>query len=117
MKRVLIVDDAAFVRLHIRKILEGNGFDVVGEAIDGFEAIKQYEKLKPDIVTMDINMPEMDGVQALYEIKKQDPDAKVVMISALGHEVWVKKAMMFGAKGFIVKPFEGEYVLNTLKNV
>ena len=117
MKSVLIVDDAAFVRLSIRKVLEDNGFDVVGEAEDGLEAIKQYSKLKPDIVTMDINMPEMNGVQALCEIKKQDPDAKVVMISALGHEMWIRKAKTFGASGFIVKPFEVEDILNMLKNI
>lgn len=117
MKRVLIVDDAAYIRLSIRKILESSDFNVVGEAENGFEAIKKYEMLKPDIVTMDINMPGMDGVQTLYEIKKHDAEAKVVMISALGHEEWVRKAVRGGAKKFIVKPFNADYVLDTLKQL
>lgn len=117
MKRVLIVDDAAFMRVSLRRILEGNDFEVVGEAKNGLEAVSKYSILKPDIVTMDITMPDMDGVEALIEIKKQDPAAKVVMISALGQESWVKNAVMNGAKGFVVKPYKEEYVLDTLKRL
>lgn len=117
MKRVLIVDDAAFMRVCLRRILEGNDFEVVGEAKNGLEAVSKYCILKPDIVTMDITMPDMDGVEALIEIKKQDPAAKVVMISALGQESWVRNAVMNGAKGFVVKPYKEEYVLDTLKRL
>lgn len=117
MRRVLIVDDASFMRISLRRILEGNGFEVIGEACNGVEAIDKYIELKPDIVTMDITMPEMDGVDALTEIKRQDPTAKVVMISALGQESWVRRAIMLGAKGFVVKPYKEEYVLDTLKKL
>ncbi|MCB2297375.1 response regulator [Clostridium tagluense] len=117
MKRILIVDDACFMRLSLKRILEDNGFKVVGEAGNGLEAISQYNILKPDIVTMDITMPVMDGVEALIEIKKRDPAAKVVMISALGQESWVKKAVMSGAKGFVIKPYKEEYVLDTLNKL
>lgn len=117
MKRVLIVDDASFMRISLRTMLERNGFEVVGEAENGLEAINKYLTLKPDIVTMDITMPEMDGVQSLTEIKKHDPAAKIVMISALGQESWVKRAVMLGARGFVVKPFKEEYVVQTLSKV
>jgi two-component system chemotaxis response regulator CheY len=117
MKRILIVDDAAFLRLSLRTILERNGFEVIGEASNGLEAVDKYMTLKPDIVTMDITMPEMDGVEALTEIKKKDPAAKIVMISALGQESWVKKAVMLGARGFVVKPYKEEYVVETLKKL
>ena len=114
MKRVLIVDDASFMRISLRKILESNGFEVVGEAVNGLEAVNKYMILKPDIVTMDITMPEMNGVEALTQIKKQDPSAKVIMISALGQQSWVKKAIMLGAKGFVVKPFKEEIIMAAL---
>lgn len=117
MKRVLVVDDATFMRISLKTILERNGFEVVGEAANGLEAIEKYFILKPDIVTMDITMPEMDGVQALGEIKKQDPSAKIVMISALGQESWVKKAVMQGAKGFVIKPYKEDYVIQTLNKL
>ncbi|KZL92325.1 response regulator [Clostridium magnum] len=117
MKRILVVDDAAFMRLSLKTILQRNGFEVVGEASNGLEAISMYSVLKPDIVTMDITMPEMDGVEALTEIKKQDPSAKVVMISALGQESWVRRAIMLGAKGFVVKPYKEEYVIQTLSKL
>lgn len=117
MKKVLVVDDAAFMRMSLKNILDKNGFQVIGEAENGIEAVKKYLELKPDIVTMDITMPEMDGVQALEEIMKQDSNAKVVMISALGQESWVKKAIILGAKGFVVKPFKEDFVLQTLSKV
>lgn len=117
MKKVLIVDDAAFMRLALKNILDKNGFEVIGEATNGLEAINKYNALKPDIVTMDISMPDMDGVEALTEIMKFDPSAKIVMISALGHESWIRKAVMLGAKGFIVKPYKEDYVIEALSKI
>jgi two-component system chemotaxis response regulator CheY len=117
MKKVLVVDDAAFMRLSLRTILQRNEFEVVGEAANGSEAVNKYFTLKPDIVTMDITMPEMDGVEALTEIKKKDPSAKIVMISALGQESWVKKAIMLGASGFVVKPYKEEHIVQTLNKL
>ncbi|AWI05355.1 response regulator [Clostridium drakei] len=117
MKKILIVDDAMFMRVALKTMLEKNGYEVVGEAEDGADAISKYSILKPDIVTMDITMPKMDGVEALSEIKKKDPNCKIVMISALGQETWVKKAIIIGAKGFIVKPFKEEHVIKTLSKL
>ncbi|AKA68309.1 response regulator [Clostridium scatologenes] len=117
MKKILIVDDAMFMRVALKTMLENNGYEVVGEAEDGADAISKYSILKPDIVTMDITMPKMDGVEALSEIKKKDPNCKIVMISALGQETWVKKAIIIGAKGFIVKPFKEEHVIKTLSKL
>jgi Response regulator containing CheY-like receiver domain and AraC-type DNA-binding domain len=117
MKRVLIVDDAAFMRLSLKTILEKNGFQVVGEAVNGLEAVEKYFALKPDVVTMDITMPVKDGVEALGEIRSKDPTAKIVMISALGQDTWVKKAIMLGAKGFVVKPYKEDYVVQTLNKL
>ena len=117
MKRVLVVDDADFMRYTIKLILNKNGFNVVGEAGNGNEAINMYMELKPDIVTMDITMPEMSGLDALKNIMKLDSKAKVVMVSAMGQEVMVREAIMSGAKSFIIKPFKDEHVIKTLNNV
>ncbi|KRQ85813.1 Chemotaxis protein CheY [Caloramator mitchellensis] len=117
MKRVMVVDDAAFMRTAIKAILERNGFEVAGEAENGAAAVKKYMELLPDIVTMDITMPEMNGVEALKAIRKIDPNSKIVMISALGQESFVKEAVMSGAKGFIVKPFKEDYVVQTLSKL
>lgn len=117
MKKVLIVDDAAFMRLALKSILEQNGFEVVGEAENGALGIKKYKELKPDLVTMDITMPEMDGIEALKEIKSIDPNSKVVMISAVGQEANVRKSIVLGAKSFIVKPFKNEHVVKTLTKI
>lgn len=114
MRRVLIVDDAAFMRMLIKTILEKNGFQVVGEAENGAVAVSKYKELQPDIVTMDITMPEMDGIMALKEIRAIDPNAKVVMISAMGQETYVREAVKLGAKGFVVKPFKEDYIVQTL---
>ena len=117
MKRVLIVDDAAFMRLSLRNVLENNGFEVVGEAENGEEAMKRYLQLRPDIVTMDITMPEMDGVEALKAIRAKDSNAKIIMISAMGQEAHVKDAILNGAKGFIVKPWKEDFVIRTLNSI
>ena len=112
--RVLIVDDALFIRRTLKMILEQNGYEVVGEAENGLDGILKYKLLQPDLITMDITMPQMDGLTALKAIKKIDPSAKVVMITALGNESTVKETILFGANGFIVKPFVQEQVLRGL---
>ena len=115
MTRVLIVDDAAFMRMMIKDILEKNGFEVVGEASNGLKAVEMYKKDKPDIVTMDITMPDMDGIQAVKAIKEFDPTAKVIMCSAMGQQSMVMDAIRAGARDFIVKPFQADRVLEAIK--
>ena len=117
MKRVLIVDDASFMRMSIKNMLANYDFEIVGEAENGVMAIEKYKELQPDIVTMDITMPEMDGLEALREIKKIDPGASVVMVSALGQEARMKEATIYGAKGFIVKPFKEEMLISALSKL
>ena len=112
--KVLIVDDAAFMRMMLRDILVKNGFEVVGEADNGKVAVQMYGELKPDVVTMDITMPEMDGIAAVKEIKSADPGAKVVMVSAMGQQAMVIEAIRSGAADFIVKPFQPDRVLEAL---
>ncbi|NMO96168.1 response regulator [Paenibacillus lemnae] len=112
--RILIVDDAAFMRMMIRDILTKNGFEVVGEAQDGAQAIEKFKELRPDLITMDITMPEMDGIAALKEIKKSDPNAKVIMCSAMGQQAMVIDAIQAGAKDFIVKPFQSDRVIEAI---
>ncbi len=113
--KILIVDDAAFMRMMIKDILSKNGYEVVGEANDGAQAIERYKELKPDLVTMDITMPEMDGILALKEIKKFDGNAKVIMCSAMGQQAMVIDAIQAGAKDFIVKPFQADRVIEAIK--
>lgn len=113
-KNILIVDDAAFMRMMIKEILTKNGFEVVGEANDGLEAIEKYKELKPDLITMDITMPEMDGIAALKEIKKLDSNAKIIMCSAMGQQAMVIDAIQAGAKDFIVKPFQADRVIEAI---
>ncbi|MBN6185819.1 response regulator [Aneurinibacillus sp. BA2021] len=113
--RVLIVDDAAFMRMMIKEILTKNGYNVVGEASDGAQAVEKYKELNPDLVTMDITMPEMDGITALKEIKKINPAAKVIMCSAMGQQAMVIDAIQAGAKDFIVKPFQADRVIEAIK--
>ena len=115
--RVLVVDDAAFMRMMVKDILSKNGYEIVGEAENGMKALEKYQELKPDLVTMDITMPEMDGITAVKEIKKVDPGAKVVMCSAMGQQAMVIEAIQSGAKDFIVKPFQAERVLEAVKKV
>lgn len=116
-KRILIVDDAIFMRMKLKDILEKNGFEVVGEAQNGKEAIEKYKAEKPDLVTMDITMPEMDGVAALRGIMDIDSSAKVIMCSAMGQQSMVMEAIQSGALDFIVKPFDNERVIKSLNKV
>lgn len=114
-KRVLIVDDAAFMRMMIKDILSKNGYEVVAEAENGRRAVELYHEHKPDVVTMDITMPEMDGIAAVKEIKKADPQARIVMCSAMGQQMMVMEAIQAGARDFVVKPFQQERVLQALE--
>jgi two-component system, chemotaxis family, chemotaxis protein CheY len=114
MARILIADDAAFMRMMIKNILTQNGHEVVGEAENGAEAVERYAELKPDVTTMDITMPEKDGIAALKEILAADPSAKVVMCSALGQEAKVIESIRSGAKDFVVKPFQQDRVLSAV---
>ncbi|MCI1882365.1 MAG: response regulator [Sporolactobacillus sp.] len=113
--RVLVVDDAAFMRMMLKDILVKNGYEVVGEAANGSEAVSKYEELKPDLVTLDITMPEMDGIQALKKIKTIDGNCKVIMCSAMGQQAMVIDAIQAGAKDFIVKPFQPDRVIEAIK--
>lgn len=119
MKKVLIVDDTAFMRMSIKTFLIKNGYqeDDIREAENGLEGLNAYKEFMPDVVTMDITMPEMTGVEALKEILKFDSKAKVVMLSALGQETVVREAIMNGAKSFIVKPCTEEQVIKTLNKI
>jgi two-component system chemotaxis response regulator CheY len=114
-KRILIVDDAAFMRMMIKDILSKNGFEVIGEAENGLVAVEKYSELLPDLVTMDITMPEMDGISAVKVIKKSHPDAKIIMCSAMGQQAMVIDAIQAGAKDFIVKPFQPDRVLDAVR--
>lgn len=116
-KRILIVDDTAFMRFKLKAILEKAGHTVVGEAINGRDGVEQCAALKPDVVTMDVNMPDMDGLTALKALKEQYADAAVVMITAMGRQETVMEAMLAGASDFIVKPFEDEKVVRTIGNL
>ena len=113
--RVLVVDDAAFMRMMVKDILTKNGYEVVGEAENGMKALEKYQELKPDLITMDITMPEMDGISAVKEIKKVDPNAKIVMCSAMGQQAIVNEAIQAGARDFIVKPFQPDRVLEAVR--
>jgi two-component system, chemotaxis family, chemotaxis protein CheY len=115
--KILIVDDALFMRNMLRGIFEGAGHQVVGEAADGAEAVEQYRALQPDLVMMDIVMPNMTGIEALRQITSQDPNACVVMCSALGQDALVMEAVQAGARDFIVKPFKDVQVLETAVRV
>jgi two-component system chemotaxis response regulator CheY len=117
MKKVLIVDDAAFMRISIKKMLEKNGYEIVGEAENGSVAVQRYFELMPDVVTMDITMPEMNGLDALKEILSRKSDAAILMVSAMGQEAMVKDAVISGAKGFIVKPFKEETIISALSKL
>ena len=111
----MIVDDAIFMRMKLKDILEKNGYEVVAEAQNGADAIEKFRAERPDIVTMDITMPEMNGIEALKGIKRIDPSAKVIMCSAMGQQAMVMEAIQSGALDFIVKPFETDRVIDSIQ--
>jgi two-component system chemotaxis response regulator CheY len=114
MTRVLIVDDAAFMRMMLKDLLVKNGFEVIGEANNGIKAVEMYKMEKPDVVTMDITMPEMDGIEAVKAIKQINPSAKIIMCSAMGQQGMVMEAIKAGARDFIVKPFQADRVIEAI---
>ncbi|MCK9216518.1 MAG: response regulator [Firmicutes bacterium] len=114
---ILIVDDAAFMRMMIKDVLTKNGFTIAGEAENGVKAIDAFKESSPDLVIMDITMPEMDGIQAVKEIKKLDNSARIIMCSAMGQQAMVIEAIQAGAKDFIVKPFQPERIVEAVKKV
>ena len=116
-KNILICDDAAFMRMMIKDILTKNGYNVAGEAENGLKAVEKYNETKPDLVMMDITMPEMDGIDALKKIKASDSGANVIMCSAMGQQAMVIEAIQSGAKDFIVKPFNADRVIEAVKKV
>lgn len=113
-KRILVVDDAAFMRMMVKDILTKNGYEVIGEAADGRQAIDKYQELQPDLVTLDITMPEVDGIEALKRIRDFDPNARVIMCSAMGQQAMVIDAIQAGARDFIVKPFQADRVIEAV---
>ena len=114
-KSILICDDAAFMRMMLKDILVKEGFEVVGEAVNGADGVEKYNSLKPDLVTMDITMPEMDGIAALKAIKASDPAAKVIMCSVMGQQAMVIESIQAGARDFIVKPFQKDRVIEAIR--
>ncbi len=114
---VLIVDDLTFIKMVLKDLVEKAGFRVVGEASDGEEAVRLFDEKRPDIVLMDITMPKMDGLTALQRILEKDPEAKVIMCSALGQQRLILQAIQLGAKDFIVKPFRPERVIGSIKKI
>ena len=117
MKTILICDDSAFMRNILATTLRNASYNIVGEAGNGVEAVSRYKELHPDVVTMDITMPEMDGIEAVKHIKAYDPDAKVIMCSAMGQKEMVIESIQSGAKDFIVKPFQADRVLEAVRKV
>jgi len=116
-RTVLVVDDAIFMRTMIGDILKQAGFEVVGEASSGVEAVKRYKELKPDLVTMDIVMPDMGGIDAVREIIDEDPDARILMCSAMGQQGLVVEAIQAGARDFVVKPFQPSRVIEAVQRL
>lgn len=116
-KNILICDDAAFMRMMIKDILTKNGYNIGGEAENGAKAVEKYAELKPDLVLMDITMPEMDGIQALKKIRESDPNAAIIMCSAMGQQAMVIESIQSGAKDFIVKPFQADRVIEAVRKV
>ena len=117
MARILVCDDSAFMRMVLKKVLIENGHEIVGEAGDGMEAVQLYRQHKPDLITMDITMPKMDGIQAVAHIHEENPMVRIIMVTALGQKDIITDALKAGASDFIVKPFNTEHVLTTIKNV
>lgn len=116
-KKIMIVDDAAFMRMMLKNILTKGGYEIVGEAQDGAQAVEKYETVQPDLIIMDITMPNLDGIEALKKIKTIDAGARVIMCSAMGQEAMVVEAIKCGAMDFIVKPFQGDRLLAAIARV
>ena len=116
-KTILLVDDAAFMRMMLKDILTKNGYNVVGEAANGAQAIEKYKELKPSLCILDITMPEVDGIQAAKGIKAEDSGALIIMCSAMGQQAMVIESIQAGARDFIVKPFQAERVIEAVKKV
>lgn len=114
-KKILIVDDAAFMRMMIKNIITKHGYEVAGEAENGKQAVSLYSEVKPDLVTMDITMPEMDGIESVKAIRSIDKEANIIMISAMGQQAMVMDAIQAGARDFIVKPFQQERVIQAIE--
>lgn len=117
MARILVCDDSAFMRMMLKRVLIDNGHEIVGEAGDGMEAVQLYRQHKPDLITMDITMPKMDGIQAVTHIHEEDPLVRIVMVTALGQRTIITDAINAGASDFIVKPFDNIQVIETIKKV
>ncbi|TBL78648.1 response regulator [Paenibacillus thalictri] len=117
MAKILVVDDAAFMRAMLKGMLSEDGHEIIAEAGNGLEAVQAYNQHKPDLVTMDITMPEMDGVLAVKEIRKTNPEAKIIMCSAMGQKQMVVEAISAGARDFVVKPFQKDRVLESIRKV
>ena len=114
MARIMVVDDAAFMRMMLKDILTKGGYEVVGEAENGLKAVDKYKELTPDLVLMDITMPELDGIGAVRQIKSIDPNAKIIMCSAMGQQAMVLESIQAGAKDFIVKPFQADRIIEAV---
>lgn len=116
-RNILVVDDAAFMRMMVKDILVKNGYEVVGEAENGLRAVERYKETEPDLVIMDITMPEMDGIEAVKQIKKINNAAKIIMCSAMGQQGMVIESIQAGARDFIVKPFQADRIIEAVKKV
>ncbi|KPJ89208.1 MAG: chemotaxis protein CheY [Spirochaetes bacterium DG_61] len=114
-KRILIVDDATFIRTMVKDILEPKGFEIAGEATNGLEAVTKFEELKPDLVTMDITMKEKDGLEAARDILMRHPDARIIMVTALGQEKMLLDSIKLGVRDFVVKPFQPERIISAVE--
>lgn len=117
MARIMVVDDAAFMRMMLKDILTKGGYEVVGEAENGLRAVEKYKELTPDLVLMDITMPELDGIGAVKQIKSLDPNAKIIMCSAMGQQAMVLESIQAGARDFIVKPFQADRIIEAVSKI
>lgn len=117
MAKIMVVDDAAFMRMMLKDILTKGGYEVVGEAENGLRAVEKYKELTPDLVLMDITMPELDGIGAVKQIKSLDPNAKIIMCSAMGQQAMVLESIQAGARDFIVKPFQADRIIEAVSKI
>ncbi len=117
MAKIMVVDDAAFMRMMLKDILTKSGYEVIGEAENGLRAVERYNELSPDLTLMDITMPELDGIQAVKRIKEIDPNAKIIMCSAMGQQAMVLESIQAGARDFIVKPFQKDRIVEAVSKV